>query len=108
MHYLTIDGMMSGTGVRDAVEGGYLNPGQLGISSGLQNRISHWLAMYEDAHFRQYGNENEVEALDSEGLLIAHLVSAELPGSKVDYFSSARMLKVPPTPAPPDNADRPT
>lgn len=95
MHYLTIDGMMSGTGIRDTVEGGYVQPSALGLSEPLQGRISRWLTLYEDAHFRQYDESEEVRGLDAEGLEITRLVRAELEGSKVNYFSSATMTKVP-------------
>ncbi len=94
MHYLTIDGMLSGTGIRDAVDGGYIRPSALGLSEPLRDRISRWLTRYEDAHFRQYDESEEVNELDAEGLEITRLVRAELEGSKVDYFSSARMTKV--------------
>lgn len=33
--YLAVDGSLSGTGVRDAVEGGYLTPSVIGVSDGL-------------------------------------------------------------------------
>ncbi len=54
MKYLTVDGMFSGTGVRDSVEGGYLNLQKLELSGQLIARISAWLSDYEDAHFMQY------------------------------------------------------
>ena len=65
MRCLTIDGMRS--------------PSDLGLSAALQERISRWVA-------------RGAEALDAEGLAIARLVSALLPGSKVDCFSDAKMI----------------
>jgi len=86
--------MMSGSGIRDAVEGGYVKASALGLSKPLQERICRWLARYEDAHFRQYSVLEEVADLDSEGLEIAQLIRVELHGSKVEYFSSARMMRI--------------
>ena len=94
MRYLTIDGMMSGTGIRDSVEGGYVKPGELNLSDQLQERLAHWLRRYEEAHYRQCDDAGEVAALDAEGLAIARLVRGELPGSKVEYFSDATMTKL--------------
>jgi len=45
-----VDGMLSGTGIRDAVEGGYV---QLRISPALSNKLAAWLLKYEEAHFHQ-------------------------------------------------------
>lgn len=93
MRYLIVDGMLSGTGIRDAVEGGYADPATLGLSQGLRLRLAEWLRRYAEAHFRQYDRPGESAALDEEGAAITRLVRTELPGSKVDYFSSATMSK---------------
>jgi hypothetical protein len=94
MVYLTIDGMMSGTGIRDSVEGGYISPSVIGLSQSLQARITLWLTQYEEAHHRQYDDPQEVAELDTEGLSIVRIVRSELPESKVSYFSSAKMKMV--------------
>ncbi len=94
MRYLTIDGMLSGTGIRDAVEGGYVQLNTLGLSESLQQRVSRWVDRYEEAHYRQHDDPREVDALDAEGLCITQLVRTELPEWKVDYFSSAKMKKI--------------
>lgn len=94
MRYLTIDGMMSGTGIRDSVEGGYLRPSDVGLSEELQRRLSAWLRRYEDAHYAQYEDRLEVAKLDEEGQAICAEVEAELRDAKVDYFSSADMKLV--------------
>lgn len=91
MHYLTVDGMYSGTGIRDSVEGGYIDPAALGLSAELVERISRWLTRYEDAHYEQYKDEEEVEALDLEGIEICKHLRCELPQAKVEYFSNAKM-----------------
>ena len=95
MLYLVLDGMVSGTGVRDAFEGGYLRLTSLGISANLQERISTWFSEYQALHFTGFSNTEEVARLDAEGVAMVRQILAELPGSKVEYFSAARMVKVP-------------
>lgn len=91
---LLIDGMLLGTGVRDAANGGYVDPHEVGLSDGLGRRIGAWLAAYEDAHFHQYDDKAKIEALDREGLEIARAVRLELPEAKVGYFSNAGLCEV--------------
>jgi hypothetical protein len=91
MKYLIVDGMMSGTGIRDEVEGGYLSPESLGLSSQLLQQISCWLQAYEDAHYDQYGDKGKVAELDAEGLRIRGQLMEELPDAKVKYYSDAEM-----------------
>ena len=94
MRYLTVDGMMSGTGIRDTVEGGYCDLQELGLSKKLIERISIWLVEYEEAHFDQYEDTAVVEKLDLEGLSICRRVKEELVDVKVEYFSNAKMKRV--------------
>jgi hypothetical protein len=91
---LLVDGMLSGTGIRDAANGGYLEPHEIGLSDVLARRISMWLSAYEDAHFHQYNDQAKNEALDREGIEIAQAVRAELPTDKVGYFSNANMREI--------------
>jgi hypothetical protein len=91
MLYLTVDGMMSGTGIRDSVEGGYLKPSDLGVSGGLAERISTWLQQYEEAHYDQYRDQKKNAALDEEGIRISEELRKELPEAKVQYYSNALM-----------------
>lgn len=94
MKYLIVDGMLSGTGIRDATEGGYLSPEDLGVSSDLSQKISRWLACYEEAHFDQFEDQTLVGNLDLEGLEIRRLLEVELPESKIHYFSNAKMKRL--------------
>ena len=89
MRYLIVDGMMSGTGIRDEVEGGYLSPESLGLSGQLVQRISRWLRAYEDAHYEQYSDKSNVAELDAEGQQIQAQMQEELPDAKVRYYSDA-------------------
>jgi hypothetical protein len=92
---LIVDGMLSGTGIRDAIAGGYVEPDELGLSANLSKRILKWLLGYENAHYYQFSDKAENERLDQEGVEIARHVRDELPGIQVDYFSNAEMRKVP-------------
>lgn len=94
MHYLVVDGMLSGTGIKDAIEGGYLGLNELGLSAEFVNDMSLWLHSYENAHYLQFNDPEVVAALDSQGLLLCKRLREELPQSKVDYFSSASMQKL--------------
>lgn len=91
MHYLTVDGMLSGTGIRDAVSGGYIEHTALGISPELSEMINCWLARYEKSHYDQFEDVKEVEDLDNEGIRFCHQLQKEIPESKIGYFSSAKM-----------------
>ena len=89
-----VDGMLSGTGIRNATEGGYIKPSELGISHGLSERISVWLSGYADLHYGQYKDDSQRKILDVEGMEICYLLRKERPDLKFDYFSDARMEKM--------------
>jgi hypothetical protein len=95
--YLTVDGMMSGTGIRDSVRGGHLEPANLGVSDLLAGRVADWLKRYEIAHMGQYRDKERVAKLDEEGLLICVALRAELPEAKIEYYSDALMRRLPST-----------
>ena len=94
MRYLTVDGMMSGTGVRDTIAGGYVEPSQLGLTAAVANKISTWVREYTEAHYNEYTDGEQVRRLDEEGLAICVLIRRELEDAKVEYFSDAKMLKL--------------
>lgn len=94
MKYLTVDGMFSGTGIRDSVEGGYLKLKDLGLSITLQEKISNWLSRYENAHYDQYSDRKLVAELDAEGIEICKLLKNELLDSKIEYYSDAETKKL--------------
>lgn len=87
---LLVDGMLSGTGVRDTVAGGYVAPDAIGLSASLAADIVAWQRKYEDAHFAGFPME-AVTALDEEGLVLASRMRGELSGKTVGYFSNGRM-----------------
>ncbi len=100
--YIAVDGMLSGTGIRNTVAGGYIEPTQLGLSSDLIAHIKRWLKQYEEAHYTGFGDHTEVEKLDQEGIKISQKLQSELPQSKVEYYSHAQSskLSVPHVPTP--------
>jgi hypothetical protein len=108
MNYLTVDGMLSGTGIRGSVAGGYLEPTQLDLSQSLASQITSWLAQYEDGHYAGFGDTVEVAKLDAEGIRIAQQIQRELPQTKVEYYSHAQTVKLPVPPTPPDSKRPPT
>jgi hypothetical protein len=88
MKYLTVDGELSGTGIRDTVRGGYIELEELNLSADLVSRIQTWLARYEHCFYVNFADDEEIANLDSEGMEIARAVQAFLKESKVDYYSS--------------------
>ena len=94
MQNLIIDGMLSGTGLRDGKAGGYLDLQNLGLSADLTKRIANWLLAYESAHYGQFADKAENDRLDQEGIAIAMSVREERPGVRVEYFSNAQMRKL--------------
>lgn len=85
-----VDGMVSGTGVRDAVEGGYLTLTTLPLSPLLPADIEKWQGRYREAHHTSFIDKKAVTLLDADGLEFAARLAFELPGTKVGYFSDAR------------------
>lgn len=88
-----IDGMLSGTGVRDAINGGYVEPCSIGISELLASDLSAWQQRYESCHFQDFPAELVIE-LDAEGISLAARAAVELPNRKVGYYSNGLMKKL--------------
>ena len=64
---LLLDGMLSGTGIRDAEKGGYLAPKAIGLSPSLTADVADWQRRYEDAHFAGFP-ASVIASLDEDGL----------------------------------------
>lgn len=90
---LLIDGMLSGTGVRDAIKGGYLKPDAIGLSSSLATDIAIWQRKYEEVHFDGFPAD-AVAALDREGLILTSRAQTELANKSVGYFSNGLMKRL--------------
>ena len=86
--------MLSGTGIRDGVNGGYIPLDELEISAILSSQISKWLSNYEMAHYSQYSNMNENTLLDEEEIKIAKEIKTVLKDVEVIYFSNYLMREI--------------
>lgn len=89
MQYLIVDGMLSGTGVRDAVEGGYVSLSSLALSESLKEDLNLWLKEYENEHYSSYSDSSRIIELDEQGLRLAKQLKAELNECKIGYYSAA-------------------
>jgi hypothetical protein len=85
-----IDGMLSGTGVRDAARGGYVESASMGLSASLASDVEQWQQRYEDAHFAGFPAEL-VTDLDKQGIALTARADAELPDKSFGYFSNGLM-----------------
>lgn len=94
MRYLIVDGMLSGTGVRDVISGGYVELAELELSPNTVEVIAGWLTRYEAAHYREFNDSREVKSLNYIGLELCDRLARELPGNKIGDFSAARMEKL--------------
>lgn len=91
---LLIDGMLSGTGIRDAEHGGYCSAQSLGLPANLIADLNDWLSRYADVHFSGYADVAAIAKLDEEGLVLARRVGSILPEADVGYFSNALMKQL--------------
>jgi hypothetical protein len=88
-----IDGMLSGTGIRNAVDGGYVQPEAIGLSPLLVSDVADWQRRYEEAHFAGFP-DLAVAKLDQEGQTLMSRVQVELPDKCVGYFSNGLMKRL--------------
>ena len=65
MRYLTVDGYFDGTGIRDAVNGGYLEHDEIGMSRKLSKRINLWLERYWEEFMKGFPDQDKVVELDN-------------------------------------------
>ncbi len=91
---LLVDGLLSGTGLRDAIKGGYIMPISLGISTGLVTAFAEWVAEYERAHFQDYNDADVIASLDVRGMALAARLALERPDQTVGYYSSALLERL--------------
>ena len=92
-HYI-IDGELSGTGVRDAVESGYVGLAEIGLSDALAADIADWAKRFEDMHFRGFPPD-ELAILDQEGAALTARAKTEVPGKRFAYYSHSQMKPLP-------------
>ena len=65
---LLVDGMLSGTGIRDPLNGGFIDLADLELSHSLLEAFGVWVPDYENAHFHGF-KPDAVSALDQRGWL---------------------------------------
>lgn len=90
---ILIDGMLNGTGIRDAKKGGFIDPKSLGLSGQLLLSLNSWQAQYEEAHFDGYP-DNLVRKLDEDGVALTLKIRESLTGLEVGYFSNGLMKRL--------------
>ena len=84
---------MSGTGVRDVVNGGYVELDAIGLSASLVGDLRIWLQKYEEAHFAGFPGET-VTKLDKEGLGLASRAQSEVSGRRFGYYSNGQIKRL--------------
>lgn len=94
MRYLVVNGLMSGTGIKDPHSEIDPSPQELGLSSHVISLIEQWLKRYADAMMDGYKNKKENERLDQEGIEIARAVRSELLETKVEYYSDVLSKRI--------------
>jgi hypothetical protein len=94
MKYLVLDGYLNGTGIRDRYSGGFVELTALNISMEMKQQIRDWVLKYENEFYNQYSDLKKIEAIDKEGITIVLKLREELPNTKIEYYSDAKMMKV--------------
>lgn len=95
MKYLTIDEMMSGTGVRDSVEGGYLSLDTLSLSDDLIHDPREWLDEYRKQHISGYSDVFIINDFDSIEISLAVELKKQVIDAEVDYYSDEKQKRIP-------------
>lgn len=90
---LLVDGMMSGTGIRDAINGGYVELADLNLSESLAREIRDWQSDCRTVHIEGHPSDR-VSVLDEEGLSLMARVQAELPNKSVGYYSDGLLKRL--------------
>jgi hypothetical protein len=90
---IIIDGMLSGTGIRDADGGGFLNLTELGLDVSTTQEIQQWVEKYANANYSNYSNKTECAQLDLEGVTLAKKIQKHFGGVKVKYYYSAANME---------------
>ena len=60
MRYITLDGFVYGTGVRDIYTNEYLNVDDLDITSSLKEEIKSWAAKYKGNQLKVYSEADNI------------------------------------------------
>ncbi|MBC6995366.1 hypothetical protein QWY85_00305 [Neolewinella lacunae] len=89
--YLTIDGELGGTGVRDEFKG-FIELDKIPLSNGLKKQITEWVDQYPSSVIgRNLPSNNEISQYDIKGIELMRLISIELgPEYKLRYYSDLK------------------
>lgn len=89
MNYLVVDACLGGTGVRDAIKGGYLSLETLKLDANVVHEIGEWLGAYADAHYEGFSDTQKINQLDKTGVDLTNRLKLLLAPCKIAYYSSA-------------------
>jgi hypothetical protein len=89
--YLIVDGMVSGTGIRNQYESEYIEPKSLGLSADVIEKLNKWHERYKQEFYNNYADKIKVQKLDEEGIKISEDIFNELENCKMSYFSDAEL-----------------
>jgi hypothetical protein len=93
MRHLIVDGMLNGTGIREAgCE--YIPLNILDLSPNFQSKIKNWLLQYETEFYHGYPDNDKIELLDKQGLEITHELEKIFPEDKIEYYSDALLMSL--------------
>lgn len=93
MHYISVDASLNGTGIRDEINGGFIEPTSINLSETIKKRLSIWLEEYANEHYNGYNDKINIERLDKEGKEIAMSIYKEIGNAKINYYSDAKLIK---------------
>ncbi|MDZ7679297.1 MAG: hypothetical protein U5K29_12190 [Acidimicrobiales bacterium] len=100
MRYLTLAADYTQSALRDDFVGTVV-PEEVGLTENLGDRIRDWNARYkaiiplDEAERGSSPTAELIDALDTEGLLLARAIEAQMSDAKVRYFSEGRLRYVP-------------
>jgi hypothetical protein len=85
---LVVDGYQGGTGIRNAIEGGYINLDTLKLTTDFVSNIKQWVSDYADLSYTGYEDQAVQQQLDERGIeLTKELQNLLGPEYKVQYYS---------------------
>ncbi|WP_035566786.1 hypothetical protein [Hymenobacter sp. IS2118] len=90
--YLTVDGFIHSTGLRDQFLGVYIELNTLNLNEDFLSRFTSWLSNYKKSQkiYDNISSEKYLHRLDDEGLKLAKELKNMLNGEcKIEYYSDA-------------------
>lgn len=90
---LLVDGMLSGTGIRDPLNGGFIDLAELELSPSFVEALDAWVADCAKAHFQGH-KPDVISALDQRGMALAIRLAEERAGDDVGYYSDGLLKRL--------------